>query len=409
MKTSSKFFPWFMWGLAACFYFYQFLLRVATANLRQPLALEFNLSAGDFGLFAAFWLVSYAALQIPIGLALDRWGVKRIFALSALGCSAGTFLMGSTETFSALCFARLLIGASSAAAFVGTVKVASDWFKESMIPILVGVISGIGVLGASFAGAPLVVLQGIIGWRSLFFMLSAIGGVLAVVFLLFLQNKPVPVNANKSSVYVTLKKILMEPQVLLLGGIGFLLYTPISVMADLWGPSFIEVVYGHTRLESAIASSFIFYGNAMGSFISGWVFSLFSTSRKFFITFISVGVVLLFLIVWCEIPNFIILCGALFFLGAIVGAENMVFPLAGRHVDPQYRGLSASVVNFIVMIGPVFLQPAIGFFMDAFWEGSIANGVKVYSAENYQHAFSILLAILALGVCLSTKVKNTKP
>ncbi|MDP3935708.1 MAG: MFS transporter, partial [Alphaproteobacteria bacterium] len=152
MLAHSKLTPWLMWFLAVFFYFYQFIIRVATGNMREPLTLEFNLTAGEYGMFASYWLVSYALLQIPIGIALDKWGVRKVFTVSAFLCGVGTLITAQTESYAWLCFARLLIGAGSAPAFIGTFKISSEWFKPSLLPILVGVISGIGVLGASLAG-----------------------------------------------------------------------------------------------------------------------------------------------------------------------------------------------------------------------------------------------------------------
>lgn len=406
MVRSSKFLPWFMWGLTACFYFYQFLLRVATANLREPLALEFNLTASDFGIFAAFWLVSYASLQIPVGLALDRWGVRRVFIISALGCSLGAFLMAMTDSFAVLCVSRLIIGASSAASFIGTVKVASEWFDHKLLPILVGVISGIGVLGASFAGVPMILIQHSFGWRNFFLMIAMIGVALAGVFALFLRNKQVDSDGSEDSILQSVRKILLEPQVWRLGLVGFVLYTPVSVIADLWGPSFISAVYKYSHMEAAFASSFIFYGNAFGSFLAGWVFSKFSSNRLFFSSFILVGMLTLLAIVWGNLENFIALVSMLFLLGAVVGAENMVFPLAGRYVERKHQGLAASVVNFIVMIGPILLQPAIGFVMDAVWDGGVSNGIKVYSGVNYKYGLSLVLVALLLSFWLSRGLKG---
>lgn len=406
MSTHSKFTPWIMWFLAAFFYFYQFIIRVATGNMREPLTIEFNLTASEYGLFASYWLISYAFLQIPIGIALDKWGVKKVFSVSAFLCGVGTLIMAHTESFTFLCFARLLIGAGSAAAFVGTFKISSEWFTPRMLPILVGVISGVGVLGASFAGAPLVILQEQIGWRAVFYLLSITAFMLSFLYIFFLKDKKLSAHIHLKDIYKQVVHIITEPQIWVLGTIGFLLYTPVSVLADLWGPSFLRAVYGYSNIDAAISTSFIFYGNAVGSFCIGWIFLRFSTNKQFFTFFTFLAGLFISIIVWADLSNFSILCACLFGLGCMVGAENLVFPIGARYAAAGYEGLSASVINFLVMVGAIILQPGIGVVMDFLWEGNMFDGLPTYSPAEYRWGLSALIGSLAIGLSLTFAVKG---
>lgn len=412
MSERSKLTPWIMWILALLFYFYQFIIRVATGNIRDPLTIEFNLTAGEFGLFASYWLMSYALLQIPAGIALDKWGPKKVLTGSAILCGIGTLLMAQADTFSILCISRLLIGAGSAAAFIGTIKISSEWFPPNMLPILVGVISAGGVLGASLAGAPMVILQSSVGWRTIFFSLSMIAFGLAVLYSLLLRDKKRATTVTFAEIKKQLAYIICEPQIWLLGTIGFLLYTPVSVLADLWGPSFMKVVYGYDSINAALATSFVFYGNAVGSFLAGWVFLKFATNKQYFAFFMFISAVLMSCIVWIDLSSLSLLCAALFGLGCLVGAENLVFPLGARYAAEGYQGLSASVINFLVMVGATILQPGIGVIMDLIWDGSMENGLPTYSALQYRYGLSALIGSLILGLFLSLYIKgktNVKP
>lgn len=411
MSVHSKLTPWLMWILAVFFYFYQSIIRVATSNLREPLTLEFNLTASEYGMFASYWLVSYALLQIPTGIALDKWGVRKVFATSAFLCGVGTLITAYTESYNWLCFARLLVGAGSASAFIGTFKISSDWFKPYMLPILVGSLSGVGVLGASLAGAPLVMLQKSVGWRTVFYSLSITAFALSFLYSLVLRDKTkISSSLNLLEIRKQILHLITEPQIWLLGTVGFLLYTPVSVLADLWGPSFMRAVYGYDNIESAIASSFIFYGNAVGSFLAGWMFLKFTTNKQFFAYSITIAGIMMSTIVWADISNFWILCSVLFALGCMVGAENLVFPLGARYAAEGFQGLSASVINFLVMVGAIALQPGIGVIMDLLWDGTLDNGVPVYSIDQYRWGLSALIGSLILGVILSFWIKGkTKP
>lgn len=406
MPAHSNLTPWTMWILSVFFYFYQSVIRVATSNMQEPLTLEFNLTASQYGMFASYWLISYALLQIPIGIALDKWGVRKVFTVSAFLCGIGTLIMAQTESFNWLCFSRLLIGAGSATAFIGTIKVSSEWFKPALLPILVGVISGVGVLGASLAGAPIVILQEYIGWRTVFYVLSITAFALSLLYSLVLRDQKLPASLSLHEVKKQLLQVITEPQVWLLGTIGFLLYTPVSVLADLWGPSFMRSVYGYDKVDSAVATSFIFYGNAIGSFLAGWVFLKFTTNRSFFVGCLALAAAIMSIIVWLDLSNFWLLSSALFFLGCMVGGENLAFPLGARYAAPGCQGLSASVINFLVMVGAIALQPGIGIIMDVLWDGAMDNGSPVYSILQYRWGLSALIVSLLLGLILSFGIKG---
>lgn len=406
MLKNIRLSPWFMWVQAVTFYFYQFIIRVATGNLKEPLTVEFNLTASQYGLFASYWLISYALLQVPVGVALDKWGARKIFSLSALLCGVGTLIMSYTESFSWLCFARLLIGAGSASGFIGTFKISSEWFDAKKLPLLVGSISAIGVLGASLAGAPMVILQQAVGWRSIFLGLSLTAFTLSIVYMLVLKDKNLPTHIGYKEVKYQILRIVSQPQIWLLGFVGFLLYTPVSVLAEVWGPAFMKQVYGFSSIESAFASSFIFYGNAFGSFFAGWIFSKFITNKNFLRFFMLLAVLLTALVIWVKLPGFWALCCGLFLIGSMVGAENMVFPLGARYVERSFQGLSASVINLLVMVGAIALQPGIGLIMDYLWDGHMEGGFPVYTVDQYKWGLSALIISMAFGVVLASFVKG---
>ncbi len=395
-----------MWGMAVFFYFYQYIIRVATGNLREPLTSEFSLNASEYGWFSACWLTTYALLQIPVGVALDRIGPRWVLAFSAVLCSFGSLLMAAADDFTLLCVSRLLLGAGSAAGFIATFKVSSDWFGAKLLPILVGVVSGVGVLGASFAGAPLVMLQEKIGWRPIFIGLSVVSAALALIYVLIMRNKHIDDTKKVYRVGESLKHVFSRSQIWLLGMVGFLLYMPVSVLADLWGPSFIKSVYGYSNVNAAFATSFIFYGNALGSFTVGWVFSRFVTYRRFFLTFISLAAIFMALLIWGDFGSFFWLSVLLLFLGGMVGAENMVFPLGSRCVRRGDEAIAASVINLFVTIGAVFCQPLVGCVLDFAWEGSMENGHPIYSAGEYRSGLSVLFLSLLMGIIVALFLKG---
>ena len=91
-------------------YFFSALLRAVTATLAPVFSAELGLGAGDLGLLAGAYFLGFAAMQLPLGRALDHFGPRRtllsLLAVAVVGCGAFALAAGLTG----LIAARALIG-----------------------------------------------------------------------------------------------------------------------------------------------------------------------------------------------------------------------------------------------------------------------------------------------------------
>ncbi|HUX80381.1 MAG TPA: MFS transporter, partial [Alphaproteobacteria bacterium] len=212
-KSSSRFSldvrAWFVWSFAGLFYLYQFILRNSPSAMTEDLMRDFSIEACALGILTAFYLLSYTSLQIPIGLGMDKFGPTRLLKGSILLCIAGTAVFAMAESFPLASFGRLLIGAGSTCAFLGSLKLATNWFHPERLALVVGFTLLAGKIGASLGQAPLALLTNILGWReSLLYVVIPIGIILAVGIWLFVKDNPPEGPIASSSVIDTSLKTL---------------------------------------------------------------------------------------------------------------------------------------------------------------------------------------------------------
>ena len=172
-------------------FFLSFMFRNANAVISKDLATEFSLSSSELGLLTSAYFLAFAAMQMPVGVALDRYGPRRVTAilLGVLATGAGAFAIA--DGLGSLALGRALIGAGASAALMGAMKAYSIWFPLDRMATLNGWTMAIGALGAVAATAPLEFAVSQIGWRAMFGSLAVVSLVVAVCMFFLVPEKKV--------------------------------------------------------------------------------------------------------------------------------------------------------------------------------------------------------------------------
>ena len=155
----------------ACGYFLSYLFRSVNAVIAPNLIAEFDLSASELGLLTSVYFLTFASLQIPIGVFLDRFGPRRVNAALLILAAIGAFIFSQADSFQSLLLGRACIGFGVAACLMSSIKIFSLWFPKEKLPEMTGRIMFIGGLGAISATAPVEYMLSFSGWRELFLVL----------------------------------------------------------------------------------------------------------------------------------------------------------------------------------------------------------------------------------------------
>lgn len=173
-------------------FFLSFLFRNVNAVISKDLAAEFSLSSAELGLLTSAYFLAFAAMQIPVGVFLDRYGPRRVTGglLLVLASGAGAFAVAGG--LGSLAFGRALIGVGASACLMGSMKAFTLWFPLDRMATLNGWTMAIGALGALAATAPVEYAASLVGWRAMFASLSILTLAVAACILLLVPEKPVP-------------------------------------------------------------------------------------------------------------------------------------------------------------------------------------------------------------------------
>jgi MFS family permease len=237
----------------------------------------FNLSNVDRGVLnsAFFWV--FAALQIPTGWVVDRFGVKRPYTVSFFLWGAVTLTTGLTHTLPQLITVRVLTGASEAI----IMPASYSWIRRNFEEKRSGLALGIYMLGTKIGpalGAPAAAwLIMTFNWRILYILL----GVLAMFWLIpwvFLVTPDGPAKTPASMVekrhtgsepLVPLRELLVSP-VVWGGFVVNFCYCYFVFYFMTWMPAFF-VEYRHLSLSKmGFYTFFSFAGMGIVNIAAGW-------------------------------------------------------------------------------------------------------------------------------------------
>lgn len=408
-RTRATTLPWLVWGAAAALYGFGQIVRHSPSAMIDPLMRDFAVDATSLGLIASIFWYAYAALQLPGGFLLDRFGPAWVMSGGALVAGLGCLIFALAPNVTAALIARFLMGAGFATSYVGCLKSASQWFARDRYSTLVGFSVLAGMLGAILGQAPMAALVGEIGWRAVSFGFAAFAVPVALVLLLSGRARP-PDAAPPPRVrelFAMLGEAGRSTQVWL-AGLNNLGTTAPVVAFSLWGVAHYMQIYGLSRPEAATYSSTILIGWAIGSPIIGYVSARLRRRRP--VTIIcSIACLVLWLLIVFVMPDLPrpLHYVFLFVLGFASGLVSVTFSLAAEHGPPRAPGVSSAMVNTLVMGGAALSQGIVGLVLDAHWDGAMQGGIRRYSESAFDAAFLLLPAMAGGGLVAACFVRET--
>jgi len=412
-KDKNLAIAYFAWASVALFFFYQYILRVAPGVMIHEIRHEFSVNADQFATLGSFYLYAYSLLQIPLGIIVDRIGVRYTILGSIILCLGGSLLMAYSEIFLTAQISRIMIGAGSASAFMCSLKIVADHLPPGHRGFLMGATLTLGTFGALVAGKPLVYFLDDFGWRSTMTYTALIGLALIIFALICLpkhsQKQSSHTKESFKSIGQNILSIIKNYRVMLYAFLAIGLYTPLSALADLWGTAFLMQKFSLPRAEAAHTTMMMYVGLAAGSLIMPWICEKYNLLDRA-IQFCGLGIIILFgILLYGPILSNAQLTLVLICLGFFCGAEMMCFTGALLFSNSNNSGLTIGIVNTLNMLGGALLQQFIGYSLDFHWEGLLdPQGIRIYESHHFVLAFSILTGVIILCCLASLKLVKKK-
>ena len=375
-------------------YYLSYLYRTINALIAAQLTASMPLEASDLGLLTAVYFLAFAAVQLPIGVALDRYGPRRVQGALLLAAAVGAALFGSAHGVGALIVGRALIGFGVAGALIAGLKALALWFPKERLPFFNGCFVMLGALGAVTATAPAEELVDAIGWRRLFALLAvATCGCAAVILVLSPKDARSSLRAQHG--FASLRLIYGDRRFWRLAPLSTLCISTAWSLQGLWAATWLADV---ERLEHpAIVRHLLVMALALcaGAFLFGIAADrLRRLGVRTEVVLAAVGLAftaaLLTLVLRLPVSSYVVWAA----LASVGAATVLSYAILIEYFPSEIAGQANAALNLFHIGGAFVLQYAIGLVVNV-WSSTNAH----YPPAAYETAVGIIicLQITALG------------
>jgi MFS family permease len=178
-------------------YFLSYIFRGVNAVIFPYLERDIGITAADLGLLTSAFFLFFALIQPLQGVALDRWGPRRVQAVLLCVAALGSALFGFCTSFGELIVARILIGIGFAGGLMAAIKVFTLWYPPRQWGMVTGFHMMAGGAGSMAATLPIQWSLSIMSWQGLFFWLAGICLATAAILFAIVPDKPPPAHPGK--------------------------------------------------------------------------------------------------------------------------------------------------------------------------------------------------------------------
>ena len=378
--------------------------RAANGVIAPELMAELSMQPSTMGFVTGVFFLVFAAAQIPVGMALDRFGPRKVVSSLSLIAVAGAVVFAVSESWIGLSLGRALLGLGCAATLMGSIVTLSRWVSIRNLGAMVSLLSAMGAVGALLATTPFAWVVEQIGWRNAFFFLAGFTLLMAALVLVGVRDQPsgLPLASAGESLREVLsgvREVLRHPALPGFIAIQFVAYPTVLTISGLWGGPYLNDVYKLEPVQRGDVLLLMTGVGAVGSLLIGYADRKLGRRKALIL---GCG---LFSLVWLTVlaafggmPLWLTTL-VLVLLGSVNGYISIIHTQVRSQFPERLAGRGLATLNTAVMFGGFALQLTTGFIIGLFRDSS-----GVAPAIAYQAMFGFLAVILGLGLFLYARI-----
>ncbi len=333
--------------------------RAFLAVLAGMLQADIGVNADDLAFASGLWFLVFAAMQLPVGVALDRYGPRKTAALMlGVGGTAGALVMALAQNALHVHVAMALLGVGCAPVLMASYFIFARLYPPAVFATLAGAVIGFGSMGNILGALPLAWAAEMFGWRASVLGVAALTTLVgALVWVTVPEIERAKTTDGQQG---SLRDLLRIPALWLIIPLLIVNYAPAAGLRGLWIGPFYSDLHGASATGIGQVTLLMAVAMILGNFAYGPLDRLFGT-RKWVVLVGNLAGVACLAVLWA-IPLAGFWQAALLFAG--VGFFGASFPMMMAHgrsfIPAHLTGRGITFLNLCSIGGVGVLQMASG-------------------------------------------------
>ena len=402
---------WVIFGIGVFAYLVAVMQRTSIGVAGVAATERFHVSAAVLSSLAVVQLIVYAAMQVPVGVLIDRVGSRALMIAGTALMVVGQVTVAFAPTITLAIIGRILVGAGDATVFTSLMRLVNSWFRGKLVPQLSQWIGNIGQLGQVLSAIPFALLLHQSGWTTAFLSAASVSVVALVGIVAAIRDRPVgssegPRPASWSESIRQLRISLARPGTQLGFWSHFTTQSSGTVFSLMWGLPFMVFALG---IDPAEASGLLIVSVVAGLIagpILGLLTARFPLRRSNLVLGIvgMMGLVWALVLLWPGTPPLWLLILLLVAIG-IGGPGSLIGFDFARTSNPLHSlGSANGIVNVGGFLASFVMMFLIGVALDA--QNTAHTTAGLYALDSFRWAFAVQYVIVGIGVVFLVRARR---
>jgi predicted MFS family arabinose efflux permease len=378
------------------------LHRSAGGVMSLELFQSFGLSASQIGVVIGMMLLASAVVQVPAGLAFDRFGPRRTVSAMVVLALLGTLLLAVARSFPALALARFLIGAGFAGVVTSILLLAMRWAPPERFATVAATVLALGsVLGGLLATTPLALAFQTLGWTPTFLAIGVLCALAMVAAAVLIRDSPSGATvrgASRESLpesLAGLRALLGDPDLRRIFAMSACTIAPFMCTGGLWAGPYLRDVHGLSRDQASYVLLCMVLMLNLGTLVYGPLDRWFGTRRGVVLAGAGTSTLILAALAGLPAPPFWLAVTLLLALGLTSPFYVTLTAQARSFVPLERTGRLVTTINLFAL-GLAFAAQ----WLSGFLVGATGTGQGLGSALGYRLVFALLAGMLVAALSI---------
>ncbi|OPJ56982.1 MFS transporter [Alkalithermobacter paradoxus] len=345
-----------------------FIQRLYIGIMQDYLIEKLGLTLRQLSNLSSSTLYGYAIMQIPVGILVDKVGVRKVTIWGMALTFLSSILFTYATSYTLAIVARFFIGVGTSVVVVSIMKVQALWFDKKDFSKLSSIVSFIGNLGMLLATVPLAYFISIFGEKNALIAIIVLTFMVLASVVLFVEDKNIEKEEQESRVFNSIKEVVLNkctyPPLLI---IMFFVSTMTS-FTSIWGITYLVNEYSLSTIDASKYMSFLSLGFILGAFLVGVMDKVFKGDYKKnlkLFTFIYLLLWVYVLIIKKGNVNLRILPIIFILMGICIMFHLLAFTAVKDVNKLENSGVATATINMSEFIGSGILNLAIALLIDS--------------------------------------------